>query len=236
MKPFFKELIRKILEYKYRIKGLNYILYILVVFWIREAATLSVGEQISNFCEEVKKQYPLESWQYLSASAGEILFAGGSYIILALTSGLILYFGYLKRKELQSQTQISVPELLDAIKKETPKDKKILTIPPPKTSRFIGREEELQELDNKLKEKDRVVLVNGLGGIGKTEVCRHYFWENSSQYTALGWINYLGSLKESFATQFQIEAIPMSDNETTDERFAKILHHLANLELPAGHR
>lgn len=72
------------------------------------------------------------------------------------------------------------------------------------------------------------MLINGLGGVGKTELCRRYFWESLDRFTHLAWINYLGSLKESFATQFT--AIPAPKEQKLEERFSAILVELNNLD------
>lgn len=44
-------------------------------------------------------------------------------------------------------------------------------------SYFIGRETELQELRQRIEEKRKSVLVSGMGGIGKTHICRKLFDE-----------------------------------------------------------
>ena len=44
----------------------------------------------------------------------------------------------------------------------------LLTDLPQRKIALIGRKEDLQMLEERIKETDRVLLVNGLGGIGKT--------------------------------------------------------------------
>lgn len=72
------------------------------------------------------------------------------------------------------------------------------------------------------------MLINGLGGVGKTELCRRYFWESFDRCARLAWIDYLGSLKESFATQFI--GIPAAKGQTLEERFADVLLELSSLD------
>jgi hypothetical protein len=52
----------------------------------------------------------------------------------------------------------------------------LLTGLPKRHIKLLGREKELAELEKKLDQADRVLLVNGMGGIGKTEVCKGFLW------------------------------------------------------------
>jgi hypothetical protein len=70
-------------------------------------------------------------------------------------------------------------------------------------------------------------VVNGLGGIGKTEVCRRYWWQHYGDFSHLGWINYRDGLKESFFNR--ITALPAAPNETVEEHFSRAVDFLANL-------
>ncbi len=221
MQKDLREITRIIAEYIFRRKSLNYILYIMAAFWIREATNLSASEGIETLLQAIKGNAVLPHWRYLIASIGGILFTEGSWLIFTLTSGMIFFFGFLKYKEISKSDSISPTEFLDQMRDIQKDDKKFLTALPPKTTGFIGREEDLQELDARLKAKNQVLLVNGLGGIGKTEVCRNYFWANTNKFEKLGWIDYLGNLKESFTNQFQIKEISVTENESLDERWPK---------------
>ena len=70
-------------------------------------------------------------------------------------------------------------------------------------------------------------MVNGLGGIGKTEVCRRYFRQNRNNFSHLAWIDYQDSLKASFYNNFPDR--PAQENEAIDDHFRHIIHFLANL-------
>ena len=171
MKRLFKELIKTLVELWLRRRGLNYILSILVAFWISLAASLNADEKISQFLGEIKATYPLESWkswQYIGASICEIIFTEGSYIILGFTSVLIFTIVFLKYKEISKSDSISPKEFLDQIKDIQKDDTKFLPTPPPKTTGFVGREQDLQELDARLKAKNHILLVNGFRAVGKS--------------------------------------------------------------------
>ncbi|MGD2086647.1 MAG: toll/interleukin-1 receptor domain-containing protein [Candidatus Aminicenantes bacterium] len=106
----------------------------------------------------------------------------------------------------------------------------LITSLPQRKIALIGREEDLQMLDERIKETDRLLLVNGLGGIGKTEVCKRFFMEHYKEFAFAGWINYISSIKESMVNNINTKMIKVSEKDTLDERFNKIMDFMKNLE------
>ncbi len=72
-------------------------------------------------------------------------------------------------------------------------------------SYFTGRETELQELRQRVEEGRKSVLVSGMGGIGKTHICRKLFEEYLNKHAGgengpfryLGYIEYNGDMGSS---------------------------------------
>lgn len=72
-------------------------------------------------------------------------------------------------------------------------------------SYFTGRETELQELSQRIEEGRKSVLVSGMGGIGKTHICRKLFEEYLNKHAGgengpfryLGYIEYSGNMGSS---------------------------------------
>ena len=70
---------------------------------------------------------------------------------------------------------------------------------------FTGRETELQDLRQRIAEGKKSVLVSGMGGIGKTHICRKLFEEYLNKYTEeqncpfrhIGYIEYSGDMGSS---------------------------------------
>ena len=62
------------------------------------------------------------------------------------------------------------------------------------TAYFIGRETELEDLRQRIEEGHKSVLVSGMGGIGKTQICRKLFEEYSKNekgaFSHIGYIEY----------------------------------------------
>ena len=71
------------------------------------------------------------------------------------------------------------------------------------STNFEGREKELGDI--KVLSKDKVVLISGLGGIGKTEICRKLFWDyvnnGDTEIKNIGWINLTNGI-QSFIGEF----------------------------------
>jgi len=105
----------------------------------------------------------------------------------------------------------------------------LLTPLPPRKIDLIGREKDLEALEKTLRTSTRAVLVNGLGGIGKTEVCKAFFHKHYTRYRYAAWIDWISSLKESIAYALGSDKstfIQADEKDTIDERFDKIMIRL----------
>src|SRR5467141_568823 len=73
----------------------------------------------------------------------------------------------------------------------------------PETEQFVAREEELAEIQRMLRGDGsrRIVVLHGLGGIGKTQLTVAYAKRYKDNYSAIFWLNIKDedSLKQSFA-------------------------------------
>ena len=72
-------------------------------------------------------------------------------------------------------------------------------------SYFTGRETELKDLRQRIEEGRKSVLVSGMGGIGKTHICRKLFEEYINKHASgenipfchIGYIEYSGDMGSS---------------------------------------
>ena len=80
---------------------------------------------------------------------------------------------------------------------------------------FVGRERKLAEIKKELTGNAKLLLLNGMGGIGKTEMCRKLFHEaineGLKEVDRVGWITLIGSVEQSFFRKFE-EIDRPSDN------------------------
>ncbi len=128
-------------------------------------------------------------------------------------------------------------EEVKAIPKESPSSpipKYLSTLPPLPPKNFLGRENDLKEVHKMLQNKVHVVLVNGIGGIGKTTLAQAYWQKHQEEYDFLAWFTLLpesdltasvlnSSLEESFDIQLQ-------EGQKMEERFLRVWQKLVNLQ------
>lgn len=107
---------------------------------------------------------------------------------------------------------------------------KNLTKNPPKSNCFIERDVEIENLKDILEGNNVAVIINGMGGIGKTEIAKSFYWkENDSQnYKYFGWIDYRDNLKKSFLNSFNFN-ISFNDNDSMDAKFNTLLNELYDI-------
>ncbi|MDX2070900.1 MAG: tetratricopeptide repeat protein [Haliscomenobacter sp.] len=95
----------------------------------------------------------------------------------------------------------------------------------------LGRETELETLQTLLHESSKVVLVSGLGGMGKTTLAAGYLQWLRNDYDYIAWINSGDDLMSSFALNEDLAKnleLPFVENEKIDDRFARLMNKLRN--------
>jgi len=116
-------------------------------------------------------------------------------------------------------------------------DRKIphaLTPPPFLPEVFLGREDDLRRIHDRLFAPggNLLLLVNGEGGVGKTSVASKYFHEHRHKYAHVAWV----LSEKSIANALLLLAFPLglqfSEQMNTTERLETLLAALANLKKP----
>lgn len=87
-----------------------------------------------------------------------------------------------------------VIELLNDVVEELSKKEYIITSAIRPKEFFIGRENELAELDIRLKE-EKIIFLYGIGGIGKSEIAKQYFNSHKSDYNNALYMTYENDLE-----------------------------------------
>ncbi|KAK5637702.1 hypothetical protein RRF57_013417 [Xylaria bambusicola] len=97
---------------------------------------------------------------------------------------------------------------LKRLREKITKDQKEFSVPlslygVPEIAHFVSREQELAEMHSRLKGDGRrqVVVIYGLGGMGKTQLAIEYMKRYMDNYSAIFWLNFKdeNSIKQSFA-------------------------------------
>lgn len=69
---------------------------------------------------------------------------------------------------------------------------------PPNADHILGRNTELETISTHLAQNKPTVLVNGIGGIGKTSVAAKYVATYGHQYKHIAWLTVQSSVAEAF--------------------------------------
>lgn len=80
--------------------------------------------------------------------------------------------------------------------------KRYLTGLPELQDELIGREQELLDLESTLHKAQSVVLMNGMGGIGKTTLALAYANQHHDRYTHIAWVEVSGEFATALTSHF----------------------------------
>ena len=90
---------------------------------------------------------------------------------------------------------------------------------------FIGRQEQLKEIENRLQESNSLLLLNGIGGIGKSALAGVYLTKQKDSFDYYGYVEVGENIKEAFYSAFKGSLLL---NE--EDKFENIILKLRNLE------
>jgi tetratricopeptide (TPR) repeat protein len=91
-------------------------------------------------------------------------------------------------------------------------------------SSFVGREDEIKAIDKMLTKSNSMLLINGIGGIGKSSLANHYLYIREKKFDYYGFIDGLGS----FVSEFRISLDLKSEKE--QELNQEVIHKLQKIE------
>ena len=90
----------------------------------------------------------------------------------------------------------------------------------------IGRESDLEALHEKLLSERSALLLSEMRGVGRTTLARAYAMRYGDEFDHVGWIDCLGSLRESLLTQMR-ERLPVDG--PVEGAYARLLSDLEGL-------
>jgi hypothetical protein len=88
---------------------------------------------------------------------------------------------------------------------------------------FIGREDEIKAIDKMLDKSNSLLLINGIGGIGKSSLANHYLYIREKEFDYYGFIEGLGSFILEFRNSLDLKS------QKEDELYREIIYKLQKL-------
>lgn len=100
------------------------------------------------------------------------------------------------------------------------KEYKLISKIPDARDIFIGRDELLSEIDSLFETGNRVLFVQGIGGIGKSELVKQYMLSRRGKYVNMLFVTYSSNLRDLVCDKTQIEISSMEQSpDENDEIF-----------------
>ena len=99
-----------------------------------------------------------------------------------------------------------------------------------KPADFVGRETELVKLHTLLDKGKKSVIVNGLGGIGKTSLALQYVWQYKEHYHHIVWVQQQSSLLLAFMTEKKLNELVKPEKEEAEVYFNRLIQFLEATE------
>jgi|GEM_PF-712268 len=116
-------------------------------------------------------------------------------------------------------------ELMPSSNVEQESGFKALTPIPRNTGVIVGRTKELQAIYDSFQVTSSVLLLKGIGGIGKTVTAREYIAQYGHHYQICAWIDFDTNWQESLVTAFP----QMEQHGTIGESYRSLILELQNL-------
>ncbi len=100
-------------------------------------------------------------------------------------------------------------------------------------SSVIGRTDELQKIADALETGNDLLLLNGMGGVGKTTLAGFYMERYAHRYQHIAWISCSGDFRSDLVNQLNRQRIPgLPDTENVPELFAAMLFSMEEMPGP----
>ncbi|MGN1086901.1 MAG: protein kinase, partial [Porcipelethomonas sp.] len=124
-----------------------------------------------------------------------------------------------------------IEPFIQSFQKQKPYLKTVLPIG---NNYFCGRDREISEIHNILESETSFLFLHGIGGIGKSELAKHYAIKYSDSYDAVIFVRYNGSIIETVASDsgFPVVNCNRCDDESDEEYFKRKISILQKICTP----
>lgn len=123
----------------------------------------------------------------------------------------------------------SLIEILEDIKKlSDPDELRIISTEIEQKNIFVGRDEELKKIDEAFENGKRLVVINGCGGIGKTELVKEYANINKDKYDVIVFGRYENYMKSFISKDANFNILNCDWNKISYEEQINLLKQLVD--------
>lgn len=124
-----------------------------------------------------------------------------------------------------------IEPFIQSFQKQEPYLKTVLPIG---NNYFCGRDREISDIHNILNTETSLLVLHGIGGIGKSELAKHYAMKYSDSYDAVIFVRYDSSIIETVASDsgFPVVNCSRCDDESDEDYFKRKISILQKICTP----
>lgn len=109
----------------------------------------------------------------------------------------------------------------------------LTSIPKVNLNKIVGRDSDVKKINSILEVDDKVLIINGLGGIGKTTLAKKILELDKDSYNHVVYIENVNSFKESIISNYSLIAnldLNFKESDSSEKKYELILNELNKLK------
>ena len=189
---------------------------------------ISPSDLSTNFGQHLHKAYSLRNTEAHTATD-----YNDDEIPVLIKNSLVIYLFTTFEYYLQLQSSVGHIVILDEIKiTEVVRELTASREYEIELSDLIGRNDDLDRLNNTVTQNDKIVVLNGIGGMGKTTLVKGYIKTLREDLNHIIWISFRDNLVQSFTTNLSLIenlGLAVPDNMPVDQLYLLIMNSLRKL-------